>query len=216
MNKQFKEAINSAYNVSGPHWAKDMYACIDETMQTQFQSYNDGKNWWIVFRATSTKWNWFTNFLFAKRIPPYENDTSPIRMHYGFSICYTSYLRKEIHAQFEKYRGWPCIVVGHSLGGALARICSVDLQYNFGISPKVRVFGCPNIGNKKYEESYSRRISDFKSYITEHDIVPLVPPTFTGYCSSDRIKVRGDKQFWKDHYPYVYFDNIKEDIWNKT
>lgn len=42
------------------------------------------------------------------------------------------------------------IVTGHSLGGALAVLCSLDLKNSFNRNIYVYTFGQPRVGNKKF------------------------------------------------------------------
>lgn len=205
------DAIHSAYG-SGPKWKENYVSHYDAIMNTRFQTYTGNGYKWIVFRATQDDFNWFTNFLIAKRTIPYNNKDTKIKIHLGFLLGYTHYLRSKIHEIVKEHPNDKYILLGHSLGGALARLSAIDIQYNFGVQSKVRVLGCPNIGNKEFEESFAKRMDDFKSYRTTWDVVGMLP---LGYGNSSRIKVKGDKKFWRDHDPIVYQRNITEDIWTK-
>lgn len=48
-----------------------------------------------------------------------------------------------------QYPGAPWYVIGHSMGAAMATLCSLDLKFRLQPSPDVRIytFGSPRVGN---------------------------------------------------------------------
>ncbi|PVI00258.1 alpha/beta-hydrolase [Periconia macrospinosa] len=130
-------------------------------------------------------------------------------VHTGF---YTSWLntRKailpDLTAAIEKYPDYKLVLVGHSLGGAVAAIAGLDLQAR-GWDPHVTTFGEPRIGNKELAAYVNARfnISDntsessfsatnkFHRVTHANDPVPLLPLEEWGYTMhSEEIFISAD------------------------
>lgn len=73
-------------------------------------------------------------------------------------------------------------VTGHSLGGALATLCALDLHITLGI-PDVRVvsFGSPRVGNYVFAKWFEEEIGPHWRFTHNRDIVPSVPPGYMGF-----------------------------------
>jgi len=75
-------------------------------------------------------------------------------------------------------------VAGHSLGGAMASLCALDLRRclgsveNSGFVVKVYTIGSPKIGNIHFANYYNQQIGEGMSYRVENllDIGPHFPP----------------------------------------
>lgn len=136
----------------------------------------------IVFRGSDSRKDWNFNLDFCKKVIPYGNLDSKIKIHSGFLSAYKSRNVRNKIREFVTEKIKRVVVSGHSYGAALAVICAIDLQYNFNDKDyEVIVFGCPRVGNKFFVESYNRRI--FKTLRIENfgDIIPKLPFAFMGY-----------------------------------
>ena len=134
----------------------------------------------ISFRGTDSATNWKYNLKFWKKAIPYDNFSSKIRVHSGFLATYKS-VREKIHEKIPE-NSCKIIITGHSLGGAAAILCAVDLQYNFKKKDiEVYVYGCPRVGNGAFARSYNRRVFKTLDFINGNDIVTKLPPAFFGY-----------------------------------
>lgn len=73
-------------------------------------------------------------------------------------------------------------VTGHSLGGALATLCALDLKINLKL-PDVRVvsFGSPRVGNYIFAKWFEQEIGPHWRFTHNRDIVPSVPPGYMGF-----------------------------------
>ena len=73
-------------------------------------------------------------------------------------------------------------VTGHSLGGALATLCALDLKISLGL-PDVRVvsFGSPRVGNYIFAKWFEQEIGPHWRFTHDRDIVPSVPPGYMGF-----------------------------------
>ncbi len=112
----------------------------------------------------------------------YSKPQNPVRMHSGFVRAYLS-VRETIHDYVNNSGANQYQVTGHSLGGAIAKLCALDLQYNF--SPKLSVeaysFGAPRVGNKAFTKSYNRRVPDTWRVVNGWDAVVGLPAPWQGY-----------------------------------
>ena len=165
----------------------------------------------IVFRGSEAKLrDWSTNFGFGKisfggetdpdtdssaaevhqRVQeefepikdPYTDQETPIRMHQGFTRAYLS-VRDRIHTAVKDKDLTTVIVTGHSLGGALATLCGLDLEYNFSekFSVTVYTYGSPRVGNRDFVLAYNRRVPNTFRFYYGRDIVTRVPRLWMGY-----------------------------------
>jgi len=132
----------------------------------------------ISFRGTQQIPDWFTDFDGFQVVYPYNNKDSKIKVHKGFINAYKS-TREIIHQAINRINPKSITVCGHSLGGALATLCAVDIQYNF---PDKVLFcytsGQPKVGNKDFMESFNRRVPNMTRTYMRKDIVPMCPPNW--------------------------------------
>ena len=146
----------------------------------QIRTYKDTLT--IIFRGSDSKKDWNFNLDFCKKVIPYGNTKSKIKIHSGFLNAYKSKNVRNKIREFVTDKIKKIKLTGHSYGAALAIICAIDLQYNFSdIDYVVIVFGCPKVGNKYFVESYNRRIFKTLRVETPGDIVPKLPFAFMGY-----------------------------------
>lgn len=137
----------------------------------------------ITFRGSNSQQDWKTNLTFKRKVVPYGNDSSKIRIHSGFICAYKSPLvRDVIHSEISKDI-YNIKITGHSQGAALAILCGVDLQYNFPDKDyEVILFGAPRIGNRAFQKSYDNRLLKTIRVENGNDWVTKLPFTFMGYC----------------------------------
>jgi hypothetical protein len=112
-------------------------------------------------------------------------------VHMGF---YSSWLhtRKVILPKLteaiEQYPDYELVLVGHSLGGAVAALAGLDLKAR-GWNPKVTTFGEPRIGNQelmaytnnRFNISANRSTNQYHRVTHAGDPVPLLPLAEWGY-----------------------------------
>lgn len=112
----------------------------------------------------------------------YGNPSRPVKIHSGFITAYLS-VRDAIHNHIEKSNATLYRFTGHSLGGALAALCAVDVQYNYGqeVTVEAYTFGAPRIGNAAFAESYNARVPNTWRVVHGWDAVVGVPVIWQGY-----------------------------------
>uniref|UniRef100_A0A803MVG9 C2 domain-containing protein n=1 Tax=Chenopodium quinoa TaxID=63459 RepID=A0A803MVG9_CHEQI len=119
-----------------------------------------------------------------------------VQVHSGFLSAYDS-VRTRIMALIKKAVGimdddeqpqhkWHIYCTGHSLGGALATLLSLELSStqlakNGAITVTMYNFGSPRVGNKRFAEAYNERVKDSWRVVNHRDIIPTVP-RLMGYC----------------------------------
>lgn len=132
----------------------------------------------IAFRGTEPKIrDWCTDLNAFHQIYPYGNTDSKIQVHRGVLHSYKS-VRDNIHEYINKHRKSikHIYVIGHSLGGGLATLCAVDMQYNFTDNVTCVTFGAIRVGNKAFCNSYNKRVPDTRRIYLRNDVVPTLPP----------------------------------------
>jgi triacylglycerol lipase len=177
----------------------------------------------IGFRGSEETgiWDWITDLKFIQQVYPYgEDKNSQVKVHYGFISAYKS-VRDAVHNQVKSSPHRRVICTGHSLGGALATLCALDVQYNF---PDRQVscytFGSPKVGNSFFKDSYNKRVPQTYRFVNSADTVPALPPggfehvgllQQVGQAASvvgnlmDKVKNVVD-----DHFPHNYIKAVQE------
>lgn len=150
----------------------------------------------------------------------YGTPTNPVQMHSGFIRAYLS-VRDEVHQYIQTHSTQRYRITGHSLGGALATLCAVDLQYNFGdrIAIETYSFGAPRVGNPAFVESYNRRVPDTWRVVNGWDAVVGLPVPWQGYRHVE-VSVKLERDFtWKivtgsfeDHRIDKYIEALRKKI----
>ena len=110
---------------------------------------------------------------------------------------------------------------GHSLGGALATLCALDVQYNF---PDKQVscytFGSPKVGNSYFKDSFNKRVPQTYRFVNSADTVPALPPGGFEHVgifqhigpTASVVESLIDKvlDVVDDHFPYNYIKSLQE------
>nr|DAD37969.1 TPA_asm: hypothetical protein HUJ06_008610 [Nelumbo nucifera] len=139
----------------------------------------------IAFRGTQehSMQNWIED-LFWKQLDLNYPGMPEAMVHHGFYTAYhNTTLRPEvIHAvkRAKKFYGdLDIMVTGHSMGGAMASFCALDLVVNYGAhNVQVMTFGQPRIGNAVFVSYYRKHVPNTIRVTHAHDIVPHLPPYY--------------------------------------
>lgn len=131
----------------------------------------------ICFKGTST----FNDICFNLDIYPRIFINDSIRIHNGFLKKYLSMKNNIIkNINFilneKKYKIREISFNGHSSGGAIANIASLDMSYIYDdLKIKCITFGAPRVGNKNFIEAYNSRIKNSLRVVNQNDIITHVP-----------------------------------------
>jgi len=150
-----------------------------------YAGYNS-KEILVAFRGTQLESieNWITDLESATLIP-YPNGGPTTQVTDGFYNAYQG-IRPSVLNSVKKLRaafpGFPLVLVGHSLGGALSSMCAIDLAESLGEKSITQwSYGSPRIGNKDFTDYYHKNIPVTWRTVNQQDIVPHYPFISQGF-----------------------------------
>lgn len=129
-----------------------------------------------------------------------SNALKRAKVHAGFADAYYS-IRRELREMLSAfYRGneRPLLFTGHSLGGALATLCSIDVMINLGIPGRkiaVSTFGSPRVGNAAFQEFYDSHILMHWRIVAGGDIISRLPKLGYRHVGKKVILTSGGELF---------------------
>ncbi|KAJ1974577.1 hypothetical protein H4R35_003545 [Dimargaris xerosporica] len=139
----------------------------------------------LTFRGSKNTRQWLLDMKMAPKRWPKSVKNSLV--HRGFLRGYQD-VANQLYTQcmclLARHPNHRLIIIGHSLGGALASLAAVDfMQRNSSLAPitSVVTFGKPRVGNKHYVKHYSSLNLDSTRVVNKRDVVPHVPPRFFGF-----------------------------------
>lgn len=140
------------------------------------------KKVYLMFFGTNSKIDWKTNFKLPCKV--YKNQKSCLRFHRGYIEAWKSCNDEIILEYSEKIIDWSYqpVIMGHSMGAALAILAAEDLHYKTGIKPIVITFGAVKMMGDKKTQKYITDIihEDSCTINNRNDIVPLAIPFYYG------------------------------------
>lgn len=169
-------------------------AFINTTLDMQgFVAYEAQSNAVIVaFRGSVDIKNWIADLDAPQMEYP---KCSGCLVHVGFYKAYgevSAEVKAQVQKIISKYRTASIYVTGHSLGGAMAVVASLDLKATFGKVDQFYTYGQPRVGNQAFATYFESQIGNLFRVVHYADIVPHVPPlTMLGY-------IHGGAQAWYD------------------
>ncbi|HSM84293.1 MAG TPA: lipase family protein [Nodosilinea sp.] len=177
---------------------------------------------YIVFRGSDKSIDWINNFQFRQQIYPYGDGNTDVQFHRGFMMAYFA-VRQGLLDAMDKFEGQQVTVTGHSLGGALATIAALDLQYNLGakhnLTFEVHTFGAPRVGNRAMVDSYNGRLPNSYRFVYGWDLIPSVPRTWQGFEHVNTAVQLGSRWSWQvisrgfsDHAIDAYITGIEAQL----
>lgn len=163
----------------------------------------------IAFRGTRGIRDMLTDAKFVFKTEwASESGSSDARLHRGFSEAYWSVAGRVQERAHDAARIYVC---GHSLGGAVALACALDLaQHDFPVE-LVHVFGCPRVGNGGFRDLYNAQLHDVTfRWEAQCDPIPWSPPWINGYRHCGRAAylpnsggVKLDPAMWDHVAPFT-------------
>jgi hypothetical protein len=131
----------------------------------------------VVFRGTHSLEGVLTDSKFL--IQSALTDGLPGGVHQGFGVAYRSVASVLGDVLVSKERkSLPTFFVGHSLGGALATLASLDMNKRGVNVSGVVTLGEPRVGNSTFAaESEKILVGKKKRFVNANDVVPHLPPS---------------------------------------
>ncbi|KAI9465076.1 alpha beta-hydrolase [Lactarius psammicola] len=127
------------------------------------------------------------NFEFMKPDPGLFPDIpSDIQIHSGFALEHkktAGRILAEVKRLMAEHSSTDVILVGHSLGGALAELDTLFMRLNLPAGTTVRgvTFGTPRVGNPAWATYFDSQIANFTRMNNKRDVVPTVPGRRLGF-----------------------------------
>jgi len=148
----------------------------------------------IVFRGTdgkknkNTNLNWHLTEITEEAFPGCESFKQYTRIHRGFHEAYIA-VRKYVHQEISKikeaypdlYKRSNFVICGHSMGGALAILCALDLSLQYKDDITVYSFGSPRVGNIKFKLIVDERVSRIYRIVHDNDACTSIPTRAQGF-----------------------------------
>ncbi|KAL9810774.1 putative triacylglycerol lipase [Arabidopsis thaliana] len=158
----------------------------------------------IAFRGTQEHsiQNWVSD-LFWKQLDLNYPDMPDAMVHHGFYSAYhNTTLRPAVLDAITRVKkvygaNINIIVTGHSMGGAMASFCGLDLVVNEGEeNVQVMTFGQPRVGNAAFASYYSLLVPNTFRITHDRDMVPHLPPYYY-------------------HFPQKTYHHFPTEVWVK-
>lgn len=146
----------------------------------------------VVFRGSSSFKNWVYNLYFSMTSVPWKLESFGLAnptLHEGFLLAYesvSSTVAREVQRLLGSHPQYAVRVVGHSLGGALATLCAMELNDLVRHRAKVRLttFESPRVGNDDFARLLRIHFPNAMDRIrvtNGRDVVVRLPPYLLGY-----------------------------------
>jgi len=150
----------------------------------------------VAFRGTRGSWQLFLEILSSVSFEDFDPSDPGARV-----VSYFADALRNMSTQFvpaivglvTSYPTYDVLFTGHSLGAALASMCSVSMTLAFqssGLNPSIKLysFGQPRVGNFDYSQLHDSLGMPSFRLIHNKDIVAHMPPCLeddTGTCTQD-------------------------------
>jgi hypothetical protein len=138
----------------------------------------------VAFTGSHTTKDFIQDAKFEMRRLGYSTAMNPAYVHAGFleDAAIDARVTLEVRNLLAVHPDGQVFVTGHSLGGAIALLCAVELRRSGIQVAGVYTFGQPRVGNSAWAAMYEQALGDrtFR-VVNENDIVPRTPGVLMGY-----------------------------------
>ncbi|MEX2461829.1 MAG: lipase family protein [Paenibacillaceae bacterium] len=140
----------------------------------------------IAFRGTTSHADTISDLIASQTPFPWLDNGG--NTHLGFTEIYATARMQIIQALTKCDSSKKLIITGHSLGGALATLCALDLAYNTKFAPPiVYTYGAPRVGDPSFAAAYNQKIAFNHRIVIESDLIPLIPPPLYKLPSQPKV-----------------------------
>jgi hypothetical protein len=163
-----------------------------------FGRINNNGDHVLVFEGSQDEKDLLIDLKFVKLVPYKQHPTA--KVHSGFWNAYTS-IREEIHTLISSKDITSLFVTGHSLGGALATLASLDIiEERLLANISMVSIGAPRVGNPEYASIYSSLMGSNSYFRLTHALDPIV---HLPYLSLDYKHISHEIYYPHDNLDYV-------------
>jgi len=136
----------------------------------------------LSFRGTvptSIK-NWIEDLKFWKADTPFDG-LANAKVAKGFNECYRALsvgATRCVRSALEILPTARLVITGHSLGGALATLATLDMKVVQNLKGDIYTYGSPRVGNNGFADHFAAHLRGAQQWrlVNDRDIVPHVPP----------------------------------------
>ncbi|WP_018754504.1 lipase family protein [Paenibacillus terrigena] len=129
----------------------------------------------IAFRGTVSTSDWISDAIAVQT--PFKFVNNAGLTHKGFTDIYTSARTQILELLGKLPAGKTVYITGHSLGGALATFCAIDVASNTPFTtPWVYTFGSPRVGDPAFSKAFIRLVKGSYRVNNLVDAVTHIPP----------------------------------------
>lgn len=135
----------------------------------------------VAFRGSTDIKNWITNLNTVSTSYPFCNGC---QVHQGFYATYngvSSLVKSQVEKLMTLFTSAKIVFTGHSLGGALAVLCALDLHRTYNKFDHLTTFGQPRVGNDKLAAYITQQLPNTFRVINYADTVVHAPPSAFGF-----------------------------------
>jgi predicted lipase len=120
--------------------------------------------------------DWITDVKFMQTTIPYgKNPGNNVLVHQGFIQAYLS-VRDAVLNGVNDTPHKRVICLGHSLGGAIATLCALDIEQNTtGKTVQCYTYGSPKVGNAHFAAVYNKHVPHTYRIVNGVDVIPKLP-----------------------------------------
>lgn len=156
-------------------------------LDVQYRLERDSDKLTLLFQCTSSKGDWYYNFLFFKTL--YKDMAIPMYVHTGFAKLWHS-VRDEIMDKLKAEAVLGAIhltIVGYSQGAALATLAHEDVGFQLpGLTCVTIGFGAPRVIWMP-SKAIKTRFASYTRATVRGDIVTMLPPPFYGHIGKEAL-----------------------------
>jgi hypothetical protein len=201
----FGNLVEAAYAYTAPYiapagyriiktiWGNDWNIAEDQaSYPVRFgfilEATDEPRQYVVAMRGTQGIWEWLQDGDFVMR----KCTFAPGEVSSGFTNLYTSLqtgddkgadgtpLVKALVDLLTPIPGVGLTIAGHSLGGALANMLSLDYASRVGAqsAPTLYTYASPNFGDLKFVQTLRMAVTKMVVVVNANDVVPNKPPTW--------------------------------------
>lgn len=140
----------------------------------------------VAFRGTSSTSDWLSDAIASQVSYPYCKNAG--QTHRGFTQIYKSARHGIMSVLKNMSREKRLVLTGHSLGGALATLCAMDVAENVPFrSYALYTFGSPRVGDPSFARALADGVANSHRVSNLFDAVPYLPPAVFRMPRSSKV-----------------------------